>query len=72
MSRSNETDSVSIADSTSLVSVGKEAVQIESSVALIPESKEKDLTTNFFVVGAVINIVMVAAYFFWAYKQWKK
>ena len=27
---------------------------------------------GFFAIGMVINIVMISAYFIWAYKQWKK
>jgi heme/copper-type cytochrome/quinol oxidase subunit 2 len=27
---------------------------------------------GFFAVGLVINIALVAAYFIWAYKQWKR
>ena len=29
-------------------------------------------TAMFFAVGILINIVMIAAYFIWAYKQWRK
>ena len=29
-------------------------------------------TATFFAVGIIINIVMIAAYFIWAYKQWKQ
>ncbi len=29
-----------------------------------------DATLGFFVVGAVVNIVMIIAYFIWAYKNW--
>jgi hypothetical protein len=29
-------------------------------------------TIGFFAIGMVINIVMISAYFIWAYKQWKK
>lgn len=32
---------------------------------------EKDLTA-FFAIGMVINIVMLGAFFVWAYKQWGK
>lgn len=35
------------------------------------EAEREDLT-GFFTVGVVINIVMITAYFFWAYKQWGK
>jgi hypothetical protein len=36
------------------------------------ENEQNGPSTAFFVVGAVINIVMITAYFIWAYKQWKK
>jgi len=26
----------------------------------------------FFGIGIVINLVMITAYFIWAYKQWKR
>jgi len=35
------------------------------------EAGRGDLTT-FFTVGVVINLVMITAYFIWAYKQWGK
>ena len=33
---------------------------------------ERDDLTAFFAVGIVINLVMITAYFVWAYKQWGK
>mgnify|MGYP001812137981 CR=1 FL=1 len=33
---------------------------------------ERDDLTAFFAVGVVVNIVMITAYFFWAFKQWGK
>ncbi len=27
---------------------------------------------GFFAIGIVINLVLITAYFIWAYKQWKK
>jgi len=27
---------------------------------------------GFFAIGIVINVVLITAYFIWAYKQWKK
>lgn len=38
----------------------------------VPEVEEKDLSTNFYLVGGVINITMIAAYFIWAFAAWKK
>ena len=56
-----------------------ESSSANSSVSLHTEQpvsvsaeEEKDLTTNFYVVGGVINIVMIAAYFIWAFGAWKK
>jgi hypothetical protein len=40
--------------------------------AAVPPAEEKDLTTNFYVVGGIINIVMISAYFIWAVRAWKK
>ena len=56
-----------------------ESSSANSSVSLHTEqpvsvsaTEEKDLTTNFYVVGGVINIVMITAYFIWAFGAWKK
>jgi cytochrome bd-type quinol oxidase subunit 2 len=38
----------------------------------VQKAEQEDLTLNFFVVGGVINIVMILAYFVWAFRQWKK
>ena len=38
----------------------------------VAEVAEKDLSMNFFVVGGVINIVMISAYFIWAFRAWKR
>ena len=35
------------------------------------EAEREDLTV-FFTIGVVINLVMITAYFIWAYKQWNK
>lgn len=37
-----------------------------------PVADEKDLTINFFVVGGIINITMILAYFVWAFGAWKR
>jgi len=39
--------------------------------APVIEVERQDLT-SFFAVGILVNIAMIAAYFFWAYKQWGK
>ena len=44
------------------------AVHSEQPAPAIEAGRE-DLTT-FFAVGVVINLVMITAYFIWAYKQW--
>ena len=31
-----------------------------------------DSLVGFFAIGVVINIALVAAYFIWAYRQWKR
>ena len=46
------------------------AVHSEQPAPVI-EMEREDLTA-FFAVGIVINIVMITAYFIWAYKQWRK
>ncbi len=38
----------------------------------VAEIEQKDSMTGFFAVGLVINIVMITAFFIWAYKQWGK
>ena len=49
---------------------GALTVQSEQPAPVI-EVEREDLTT-FFAVGMVVNIVMITAYFIWAYKQWGK
>ena len=34
--------------------------------------EQNDSMIVFFGIGVVINVVMITAYFIWAYKQWKK
>ena len=43
----------------------------EQSIS-VSEQEEKDLTTNFYLVGGVVNITMITAYFIWAFRAWKK
>ena len=38
----------------------------------IPEAEGEHASTSFYVVGGVINITMITAYFIWAYRAWKK
>ncbi|NOQ68986.1 MAG: hypothetical protein GQ573_02565 [Gammaproteobacteria bacterium] len=56
-------------ESTSTNSIA--SVYTEQPVSA-PEVDEQDLTTNFYLVGGVINITMITAYFIWAYKAWKR
>jgi hypothetical protein len=39
-------------------------------VAKSPQAEGPSM--GFFGIGIVINVVMITAYFIWAYKQWKK
>ena len=38
---------------------------------VMPAVEEKDLSINFFIVGGIINITMITAYFICAFKAWK-
>ena len=61
-----------LADNTgSSSTVGTQATHIEQPVTA-QEVGGKDATVGFFVIGGVINITMILAYFVWAYFQWKK
>ena len=37
-----------------------------------PEAGNEGPSMNFFVIGGVINITMILAYFVWAFGAWKK
>ena len=41
------------------------------SIAPVHEAEREDLI-GFFAIGIVINIILVSAYFIWAYRQLKK
>jgi hypothetical protein len=43
----------------------------EQSVS-VSEQEEKDLTTNFYLVGGAVNLTMITAYFIWAFRAWKR
>jgi len=58
-------------DSSSTSAVTGVSTHIEQPVSA-PAVEEKDLTINFFIVGGVINIVMIVSYFIWAFGAWKK
>lgn len=52
--------------------VGAYAEQVAAVVEIQPEVVKKDISINFFIIGGVINIVMILSYFIWAFRQWKK
>ena len=39
---------------------------------VVQEAAPDNSMTGFFIAGVVINIVMISAFFIWAYKQWNK
>lgn len=51
--------------------VDTHTLQSEQPASVQP-TEHNGPTVMFFAVGIVINIVMITAYFIWAYKQWKK
>jgi hypothetical protein len=53
------------------ISADTHTLQSEQS-ALVQQVGQNGPTAMFFAVGILINIVMIAAYFIWAYKQWRK
>ena len=38
----------------------------------VPEVEGKNASMSFYVIGGVINITMITAYFIWAFRAWKK
>ena len=78
----NETESTEQSVTTPGVETGRmntaEPFSAGSALAVQAEQPapafevERDDLTTFFTIGAVINIVMITAYFIWAYKQWGK
>ena len=38
----------------------------------VPEAEGDHASMSFYVIGGVINITMITAYFIWAYRAWKK
>ena len=50
---------------------GENIASVGVNAPVTPTQPENgDVTLGFFVVGMVINIVMIIAYFLWAYKNW--
>ena len=37
-----------------------------------PATPQHEAPIEFFAIGIVVNLVLITAYFIWAYKQWKK
>jgi hypothetical protein len=37
-----------------------------------PATPQHEAPIGFFAIGIVVNLVLITAYFIWAYKQWKK
>lgn len=37
-----------------------------------PATLQHEAPIGFFAIGIVVNLVLITAYFIWAYKQWKK
>jgi hypothetical protein len=37
-----------------------------------PVTPQYEVSIGFFAIGIVVNLVLITAYFIWAYKQWKK
>lgn len=44
--------------------------QAEPVQATARVDEQNDSMIGFFVVGAVINIIVISAFIYWAYKQW--
>lgn len=63
VSNDNGTSSASLSDQ---LAHGVEQVASEST------NESTNSITHFFAVGLLINILMIAAYFIWAYRQWNK
>lgn len=59
-------------NTTDITSVNTTAGLRTEQPVSVSAAEEKDLTTNFYLVGGVINIVMISAYFIWAFRAWKK
>ena len=49
----------------------KTVTYTEQSVPDAPQEPDHSLTV-FFGIGLVINLLVITAYFIWAYKQWNK
>jgi cytochrome bd-type quinol oxidase subunit 2 len=52
--------------------VSNKQISYTEQPAVDIKSEQNDSMLGFFGIGVVINLVMITAYFIWAYKQWKK
>jgi len=52
--------------------LNKDTVSYTEQPVAAPTPEQKDSLIVFFGIGIVINLVMITAYFIWAYKQWKR
>lgn len=54
-------------------SAGKtDALVPVSPIIIRPEREKNTELVGFFAIGVVINLIMVTAFFIWAFKQWKQ
>jgi len=52
--------------------LNKETVAYTEQPVAANPPEQKDPLIVFFGIGIVINLVLITAYFIWAYKQWNK
>jgi len=52
--------------------LNKETISYTEQPVADPPHEQNDSLIVFFGIGIVINLVMITAYFIWAYKQWHK
>ena len=57
--------------STSTVTSADVSTHTEQPVSA-PELEGEHASTSFYVIGGVINITLITAYFIWAFRAWKK
>ena len=49
----------------------EQVVVATESVKIIKEKSKKELSL-FFIIGIIINLIMLSAFIIWAVKEWKK
>ncbi|MFZ9039507.1 MAG: hypothetical protein ACO3DT_15795 [Gammaproteobacteria bacterium] len=52
--------------------MNKKTIKYTEQPVIDSPPEQEDSLIVFFSIGIVINLVMITAYFIWAYKQWKK